>query len=131
MRGNFCATSILFQSYGASFRAVGFFACGLDSLSRRLPAGTASFAIVLARISDLEFLSCTTNKSNLILAFFECVLVSFFSLPSPVSLLRHSRISAPGFIQLGGRFGWRRFQFLRLRPVLTAALVSFLTRSFS
>jgi hypothetical protein len=43
-------------------------------------------------------------------AIFECDFGNFFSSPSPVSFLRYSHIAAPGFIQFGGRFGWRRFQ---------------------
>jgi hypothetical protein len=41
-------------------------------------------------------------------------------------VLRHSHISAPGFIQFGGRFGWRRFQYLRLRRGLRGSAACFL-----
>jgi len=59
------------------------------------------------------------------LASFECNLVNFFSSLSPVSFLRHSHISVPGFVRSDVCFGWRRFRYLRLRRDFAPALLSF------
>src|SRR5206468_12706646 len=78
------------------------------------------------RFSFFEFPLARRGGDDHNWAILECELIRFFSLRSPVSLLRHSRISALAFIQFGGHFGWRQFQSSRLRPRLHGSTAFFL-----
>src|ERR1051326_6870789 len=77
-----------------------------------------------------EFQSCQNSREQPHLGFLKCDQANFFSSQQRASSLRRCYISAPDFIQFGGRFGWRRFRRSRLRHDFAAAPLFCSERSY-